>query len=101
MRILTWFCVVCLAFARAIGAAAETPAGGAAAKPDAIKVTVNADWTRVASKHMVVAGAEPVRFTGSVGSVQSVLVTVALVKAPGLEPGSKETPTVRSSPHQP
>ena len=44
MRILTWFCVVCLTFALAIGATAETTA---VAKPAEVKVTVSADNTSV------------------------------------------------------
>ena len=44
MRILTWFCIVCLGFTLAIGATAETTA---AAKPAEVKVTVNSSQTKV------------------------------------------------------
>ncbi|MDO8586725.1 MAG: hypothetical protein Q7T82_06750 [Armatimonadota bacterium] len=44
MRILAWICVVCLAFALAIGATAETMA---AAKPAEVKITVNANGAKV------------------------------------------------------
>jgi hypothetical protein len=43
MRILTWFCVACMAFALALGATAETTA----TKPAEVKITVNADKTKV------------------------------------------------------
>ena len=47
MRILTWFCVVCLAFALALGATAETPKDAGATKPAEVMVTVSADGTNV------------------------------------------------------
>ena len=44
MRLLTWFCVVCLAFTLAVGATAATTE---AAKPAEVKVTVNVNKTKV------------------------------------------------------